>query len=84
MRAGIALDEYIKEMSNALPPTSEKLLMVVSGSMMQNIASLELGLEFRSKAISNGFVAYSSTKVAARCAYRLWEYGQYLEKVKTQ
>jgi hypothetical protein len=45
-------------------------------------AGIKLNHQFRSRAISHGFVAYDSTVAAAKCCYRLWEYGQYLERRK--
>jgi acyl-CoA synthetase (NDP forming) len=81
-RRGNSLDDYLKEISNALPPGSDKLLMCVTSSMFMSNAGIKLNHQFRSRAISHGFVAYDSTVAAAKCCYRLWEYGQYLERRK--
>ncbi|MFX1313920.1 MAG: CoA-binding protein [Promethearchaeota archaeon] len=79
---GHNLDEYIKKISNALPPNSGKLLMCVSDNMSIIEQGIKLNLEFRSRAMSNGFVAYRSTVAAAKSCYRWWKYGKYLEKSK--
>jgi acyl-CoA synthetase (NDP forming) len=79
---GTSLDNYLKELSNALPPGSEKLLMCVTRSMSMMEAGIKINQQFRSRALSYGFVAYNSTIAAAKCCYRLWEYGQYLKKRK--
>jgi acyl-CoA synthetase (NDP forming) len=78
--AGISLDDYMKDLSNALPPDSDKLLMCVTQSMWMSVEGIKLNLQFRSRALNHGFIAYSSTMAAAKCCYRLWEYGQYLTK----
>ncbi|MFX1501219.1 MAG: hypothetical protein ACFFDH_09695, partial [Promethearchaeota archaeon] len=79
---GHSLDEYIKKISNALPPNSGKLLMCVSDNMSIIEQGIKLNLEFRSRAMSNGFVAYRSTVAAAKSCYRWWKYGKYLDKNK--
>jgi acyl-CoA synthetase (NDP forming) len=79
-RAGDSLDKYMKDLSNALPPDSEKLLMCVTLSMWMSVEGIKLNMQFRSRALSHGFVAYSSTVAAVKCCYRLWEYGQYLKR----
>ncbi|MBY8991804.1 MAG: CoA-binding protein [Candidatus Lokiarchaeota archaeon] len=79
-RRGNSLDDYLKDLSNALPPDSDKLLMCVTSSMTMSSAGIKLNSQFRSRSLSHGFVAYDSTEAAAKCCYRLWEYGQYLER----
>ncbi len=79
-RRGNSLDDYIKEISNALPPNSGKLLMCVSSSINMFEQGIKMNLEFRSRSLSNGFVAYRSTAAAAKSCYRWWKYGKYLEK----
>ncbi|MFX1575488.1 MAG: CoA-binding protein [Promethearchaeota archaeon] len=79
-RRGNSLDEYIKGISNALPPNSGKLLMCVSDNMNMFEQGIKMNLEFRSRALPNGFVAYRSTAAAAKSCYRWWKYGNYLEK----
>jgi len=76
---GNSLDNYIKGISSALPPNSGKLLMCVSSSMTMFEQGIKMNLEFRSKALSHGFVVYRSTAAAAQSCYRWWKYGQYLE-----
>jgi hypothetical protein len=44
--------------------------------------SIKMNLEFRSRSLSNGFVAYRSTAAAAKSCYRWWKYGNYLDKRK--
>ncbi|MFX1279634.1 MAG: CoA-binding protein [Promethearchaeota archaeon] len=80
MRGGNSLDDYMKELTNALPTDSDKLLMCVAQNMFMSEEGTKLNQEFRSKALSNGFVVYSSTIAAAKSCHRLWEYGQYLKK----
>jgi acyl-CoA synthetase (NDP forming) len=82
-RRGNSLDDYIKAISNALPSNSGKLLLCVTSSMNMFEQGIKLNLEFRSKSLPNGFVAYSSTAAAAKSCYRWWKYGKYLEKRKT-
>ena len=77
---GNSLDDYIKGISNALPPNSGKLLMCVSSGMNMFEQGIKMNLEFRSRSLSNGFVAYRSTAAAAKSCYRWWKYGKYLEK----
>jgi len=77
---GNSLDDYIKEISNAIPPNSGKLLMCVSSGMNMFEQGIKMNLEFRSRSLSNGFVAYRSTAAAAKSCYRWWKYGKYLEK----
>jgi len=79
---GNSLDDYIKGISNALPPNSGKLLMCVSSGMNMFEQGIKMNLEFRSRSLSNGFVAYRSTAAAAKSCYRWWKYGKYLEKRK--
>ena len=79
-RMGNTLDDYLKKLSNALPTGSDKLLMCVTRSMSMSEEGIKINQEFRSRSLSNGFVAYSTTIAAAKCCYRLWEYGQYLKK----
>lgn len=79
-RRGHSLDDYLKELSNALPPDSDKLLMCVTRSMSMSEEGIKINQQFRSRALSNGFVAYNTTIAAAKCCYRLWEYGRYLKK----
>jgi acyl-CoA synthetase (NDP forming) len=79
---GNSLDDYIKGISNALSPNSGKLLMCVSSGMNMFEQGIKLNLEFRSKSLANGFVAYRSTAAAAKSCYRWWKYGKYLEKRK--
>jgi hypothetical protein len=43
---------------------------------------IKLNLDFRSKSLPNGFVAYRSTAAAAKSCYRWWKYGKYLENRK--
>jgi len=81
-RRGTSLDDYIKGISNALPPNSGKLLMCVSSGMNIFEQGIKMNLEFRSRSLSNGFVAYRSTAAAAKSCYRWWKYGKYLEKMK--
>jgi acyl-CoA synthetase (NDP forming) len=82
-RRGNSLDNYIKAISNALPTNSDKLLLCVTSSMNMFEQGIKLNLEFRSKSLPNGFVAYSSTAAAAKSCYRWWKYGKYLEKRKS-
>ncbi|MBY8984314.1 MAG: CoA-binding protein [Candidatus Lokiarchaeota archaeon] len=79
-RRGNSLDDYIKAISNALPPNSGKLLLCVASSMNMFEQGIKMNLEFRSRSLSNGFVAYRSTAAAAKSCYRWWKYGKYLEK----
>ena len=79
-RRGNSLDDYLKDLSTALPPGSDKLLMCVTSSMTMSSAGIKLNSQFRSRSLSHGFVAYDSTVAAAKCCFRLWEYGQYLER----
>ncbi|MHA1931993.1 MAG: hypothetical protein ACW96X_05600 [Promethearchaeota archaeon] len=79
---GNSLDDYINKISNALPPNSSKLLMCVYSGMNMFEQGIKMNLEFRSKSLSNGFVAYRSTAAAAKSCYRWWKYGKYLEKRK--
>jgi len=79
-RLGNSLDDYLQKLSNALPSGSDKLLMCVTRSMSMSAAGIKINEKFRSRALSHGFVAYNSTTAAARCCYRLWEYGQYLKR----
>jgi acyl-CoA synthetase (NDP forming) len=79
-RRGNSLDDYIKGISNALPPNSGKLLMCVSSGMNMFEQGIKMNLEFRSKSLSNGFVVYRSTAAAAKACYRWWKHGKYLEK----
>ena len=81
-RRGNSLDDYIKKISNALPSDSGKLLLCVTSSFNIFEQGIKMNLEFRSRAISNGFVAYRSTSAAAKSCYRWWKYGNYLEKIK--
>ncbi|MFW9864803.1 MAG: CoA-binding protein [Candidatus Thorarchaeota archaeon] len=81
-RRGNSLDDFITKISNALPPDSGKLLMCVTSDINIVEQGIKLNLEFRSKSLSNGFVAYQSTAAAAKSCYRWWKYGQYLEKRK--
>ncbi|MHA2181977.1 MAG: hypothetical protein ACXAAH_11180 [Promethearchaeota archaeon] len=82
-RRGNSLDDYIKKISNALPPDSGKLLMCVSSGMNTFEQGIKMNLEFRSRSLSHGFVAYRSTAAAAKSCYRWWKYGKYLDKRKT-
>lgn len=61
-------------------PVQTNLLMCVTRSMSMSEEGIKINQEFRSRALSNGFVAYRTTIAAAKCCYRLWEYGQYLKK----
>lgn len=81
-RRGNSLDDYIKKISNAIPSDSGKLLLCVASSFNIFEQGIKMNLEFRSRAISNGFVAYRSTSAAAKSCYRWWKYGNYLEKRK--
>lgn len=83
-RRGNSLDDYLKDLSNALPSGSDKLLMCVTSSMTMSSAGIKLNHQFRSRSLSHGFVAYDSTEAAAKCCYRLWQYGQYLERKLNQ
>jgi hypothetical protein len=56
--------------------------MCVSSGMNMFEQGIKLNLEFRSKSLANGFVAYRSTAAAAKSCYRWWKYGKYLEKRK--
>jgi len=80
---GNSLDDYIKEISNALPPNSGKLLLCVFSNIIMFEQGIKMNLEFRSRSLSNGFVAYRSTAAAAKSCYRWWKYGKYLEKRKS-
>jgi len=79
-RGGVSIDDYVNEFANAIPPDSGKLLLCITSSMTMFEQGVKMNIEFRSKSLPNGFVAYRSTEAAAKCCYRLWEYGQYLEK----
>jgi len=79
---GNSLDNYIKGISNALSPNSGKLLICVSDNMNMFEQGIKMNLEFRFRALLNGFVAYRSTGAAAKSCYRWWKYGKYLEKIK--
>jgi acyl-CoA synthetase (NDP forming) len=79
---GNSLDKYINEISNALPPNSGKLLLCIANGMNMFEQGIKMNLEFRSRSLSNGFVAYGSTAAAAKSCYRWWKYGKYLEKRK--
>jgi acyl-CoA synthetase (NDP forming) len=79
-RRGISLDDYIQKISTALPSNSGKLLMCVSSNIDIFEQGIKMNLEFRSKSLANGFVAYRSTAAAAKSCYRWWKYGQYLKK----
>ncbi len=57
-RRGNSLDEYIKKISNAIPPDSGKLLLCVTSSINMFEQGIKMNLEFRSRSLSNGFVAY--------------------------
>jgi len=81
-RRGNSLDDYINKISNALPANSGKLLLCVTSSINIFEQGVKMNLEFRSRALSNGFVAYPSTSAAAKSCYRWWKYGKYLEKRK--
>ncbi len=81
-RRGNSLDDYIKAISNALPPHSGKILLCVASSMNMFEQGIKMNLEFSSKSLSNGFVVYRSTAAAAKSCYRWWKYGKYLEKRK--
>ncbi|MFX1481250.1 MAG: hypothetical protein ACFFCI_24480, partial [Promethearchaeota archaeon] len=81
-RRGNSLDDFITKISNALPSDSGKLLMCVTSDINIVEQGIKLNLEFRSRSLSNGFVAYQSTAAAAKSCYRWWKYGQYLEKRK--
>ncbi|MHA2260746.1 MAG: CoA-binding protein [Promethearchaeota archaeon] len=70
-RRGNSLDDYIKGISNAIPPDSGKLLMCVTSGMNIFEQSIKMNLEFRSRSLSNGFVAYRSTAAAAKSCYRI-------------
>ncbi|MHA2039735.1 MAG: CoA-binding protein [Promethearchaeota archaeon] len=63
---GNGLDNYIKAISNALPANSGKLLLCVTSSMNMFEPAIKLNLEFRSKSLPNGFVAYRSVAAAAK------------------
>jgi acyl-CoA synthetase (NDP forming) len=77
---GNSLNDYIKAISNALPSNSGKLLLCVASSMNMFEQGIKMNIEFRSRSLSNGFVAYRSTAAAAKSCYRWWKYGKYLEK----
>ena len=77
---GNSLDDYIKKISNAIPPNSGKLLMCIYNSTDMFEQGIKMNLEFRSRSLPNGFVAYRSTAAAAKACYRWWKYGKYLEK----
>ncbi len=79
---GNSLDNYIKKISNAIPPNSGKLLMCIYNSTDMFEQGIKMNLEFRSRSLPNGFVAYRSTAAAAIACYRWWKYGKYLEKRK--
>jgi acyl-CoA synthetase (NDP forming) len=81
-RRGVSLDDYVKGIASAIPPESGKLLLCVTSSMTMFEQGVKMNIDFRSKAIPNGFVAYRSTEAAAKCCYRLWKYGQFLKKHK--
>ncbi|MFX1323523.1 MAG: CoA-binding protein [Promethearchaeota archaeon] len=83
-RRGSTLDNYINELSNALPPDSGKLLLCVGSDMNMFEQGIKMNIEFRSRSLSNGFVAYRSTAAAAKSCYRWWKYGKYLEKRKSK
>jgi acyl-CoA synthetase (NDP forming) len=79
---GNSLDDYIEKISNAIPPNSGKLLLCVASSMHMFEQGIKMNIEYRSKSLPNGFVAYRSTAAAAKSCYRWWKYGKYLEKRK--
>jgi acyl-CoA synthetase (NDP forming) len=79
---GNNLDDYIEKISNAIPPNSGKLLLGVTSDMQMFEQGIRMNIEYRSKSLPNGFVAYRSTAAAAKSCYRWWKYGQYLEKRK--
>lgn len=81
-RRANSLDDYIKAISNALPPNSGKLLLCVGNEINMFEQGIKMNLEFRSRSLPNGFVAYRSTAAAAKSCYRWWKYGKYLEKRK--
>ena len=76
---GNTLDSYIKKISNAIPPNSGTLLMCTYNTTDMFEQGIKMNLEFRSKSLPNGFVAYRSTAAAAKACYRWWKYGKYLE-----
>jgi acyl-CoA synthetase (NDP forming) len=79
---GNSLDDYIKQISNAIPSDSGKLLMGVTNGINLFEQGIKMNLEYRSKSLSHGFVAYRSTAAAAQSCYRWWKYGKYLENRK--
>ena len=82
MRGGNTLENYMEGLSNALPADSSKLLLCATRSMSNSDEGIKINNQFMSKALSYGFVAYSTTVAAAKCCFRLWEYGQYLKKLE--
>ncbi|MFX1281958.1 MAG: CoA-binding protein [Promethearchaeota archaeon] len=77
---GNSLDNYINKISNAIPSDSGKLLLCITSDMTMFEQGIKMNIEFRSKSLPQGFVAYRSTEAAAKSCYRWWKYGNYLRK----
>lgn len=75
---GLSIDEVVNSLADALSPNSDKNLISIHTSFGQRKETIDAVNEFYSKAKKKGIMIYKSVGAAAKCIYRLWTYGKFL------
>ncbi|MHA1727502.1 MAG: acetate--CoA ligase family protein [Promethearchaeota archaeon] len=78
MFGDMGLQSAVNEFAKVLSP--EKLLIGVPVLHQKSKESIELKHKFTSKIQDFGILSFESIDDAAKCCYKLWEYGDYLKR----
>ncbi|KKK43442.1 hypothetical protein LCGC14_0404600 [marine sediment metagenome] len=73
------IDDVVKNFVSTIAPDSNKNLVSIYTSSRAWKETIDVINEFYTKTRENGIIVYKSAEAAAKCIYRLWNYGKYLK-----
>ena len=71
--------KYIEHLRSAISPETNKLLISAPALHSVSQKTVESIVKYRSMLKPYNIMVYNSVDEAAKCCYRLWKYGKYLE-----
>ena len=76
--AKLDMEVVVKSIANTISQDSDKNIISIYNSSRARKETIDMINEFYAKTRENGIIVYDSPGAAAKCIYRLWNYGNYL------
>jgi acyl-CoA synthetase (NDP forming) len=76
--AKLSMDDVVKSYSSTITPDSDKNIVSLYNSSRARKEAIDIIDEFYAKTREHGIMVYDSAGTAAKCIYRLWNYGNFL------